>query len=308
LDCCLLTGDRLDLTDYRFGTPQQAGSLTVLPITSHRASDAFLPFSPDMAAEEGAKTDSVVLTKASGHGCFLAPLHFDGPGNLFLPLSLRGPAWTSRRSTDPARLTPAWNDLHGRLRRLGRPLSLHSCRPELDLLTRRIELLTGQLGALFFLNDRPVGLEIAPSPAYFAAVWQPMLMGCYGMVALLSELESPGMTSLVEPYAVSRIADLRTEMFRVRHQRQEQLEASVTSPQQGEFTTEEEQRWRNYRVQSLTGPRFAGQYVEEVTTIEAKSAESGAMPKMLRNLFRKGSLPNGAASRHRIHYVSLFAL
>lgn len=352
MDCRLLTGDRLDLSDYRFGTPQQAGRLTVVPITTQQAANAFLPLPDKTTAGGDAKTDAPFLYNASQSDCLLAPLHFglpversrshilsgvtlvpprkrlNLPGDLLfpprpsrsvrfghsryccLPLALRGFAWRVRHSSEVDRLAPGWNALDWQMRRCGLgtlPAALLARNPEVNGFSHRIERITGQTGALFFLEDKPVGLEIAPSPAYFATIWEPLLTGCYGLTALLHECDSPAVTPVSEPYAVSRLTELRTEMFRDRHQRQEQLETAVAGRPEEEYKIEEEQRWRNYRVQSLTGTEFAGQFVEEVTSVEANTGEGGAMPRMLRNLFRKGSSQE-ERTRRRVVYVSVFSL
>lgn len=352
MDCRLLTGNRIDLADYRLGPPQHAGLLTVVPITSQRPSDRFLPLPPSRPTAGRARA-AAVLTNDSAHACLLAPLHaglpvdrgsshilfgttlippgkalalspefafsgrssrrmrFDPAKIYFLPLSLRGHAWRSRRSSDKARLQSELYDLQCRTFRHGLgslPVAMQGRSPELSRLRGRIELLTGQTGALFFLKDRPVGLEIAPSPACFAAVWQPLLLGCYGLTAVLQAHEEVSAAPPPEPYAVTQFSDLRPEMFRVRRRHQERLEASVAASAEGEFTVEEEQRWGNYRVRSLTGTGFAGQYVEEEAKDEAEAVGGGTMPRLLHNLLRKGSVPIAEPTRHRVHYVSVFAL
>ncbi|MCW3099697.1 MAG: hypothetical protein JWL77_5315 [Chthonomonadaceae bacterium] len=352
MDCRLLTGDHLDLSDYRLGTPQQAGSLTVVPITAQHSTDLFLPPTEADGVGYHATTGTPMLLNRREQGCILAPLHlgipversksyvlshttllarterldlareipfpsqpsrrtrFDTTQNYVLPLTLRGRAWRVRRSTERARLTPELNALQIRLRRLGLgtlEAAVQARTPQMHCLSRQIELLSGQTGALFFIDDQPVGLEIAPSPAFFAALWPPLLLGCYGLTALLREQDSPVTTPMLEPYSVSRLTELRTEMFRARHQRQEKLEAAVTRRVEDAITIAEEQRWRNYRVQSLTGTSFAGQYVEEVLGTETKATDGGAMPKMLRNLFRKAG-PTEETTRKRVVYVSLFAM
>lgn len=349
MDCRLLTGDQLDLNDYRFGAPQQAGRLTVLPILGQQASTDLLPFAQAGRAEQNS-AGPILLANTSEQGCLLAPLHFglptgphngcflagaaltppaekrdlagqallpyratrrnsfDATGSFCLPLALRSPAWQVRRQSGAQRLAASRDDLEGHLLRhgLGRfPALLQTQHSELQSFARQIELLSGQTGALFFIEDHPVGLEIAPSPAYFAAIWKPLLLGCYGLTALLRQYDLPKPSPVPEPYPVATLSELRTEMFRARHQYQERLEASVAVRAKGFFAVEPGQRWRNYRLHSLTGTAFAGQYIEEVI---ADEPETGGMPKMLRNLFRKGVSHTEETTRHRIVYVSMFAL
>ena len=336
MDCRLLTGDHLDLSDYRFGTPQQSGCLTVVPITTPHATDLLrFPFDAGKA-DPGFSAGTLPPKHDSEQACLLAPLHFNAPVEqgrraMMSRVKLVSPLRRQDLTGDvvlraSARSCPAiyslplvWRDAFWRRRpsAAGDALQVALLRqgfglfprvlrhPELRRWTSRIELLTGQTGALFCIDDRPVGLEIAPSPAYFAAIWQPLLLGCYGLTALLHAYDSPP-TASPEPFAVANLTELRTEMFRSRHQRQARWEAALADSGPAAITIEEAQRWGNYRVQSLTGAAFAGQYVEEVTVAEA-SAE-GAMPRMLRNLLRKGAATAAETTRKRIVYVSLFAL
>jgi len=351
MDCRFLTGEHLDLSDYRFGTPQQAGCLTVVPITSAQSTTLFRPLPLSVRVKRRPAAAPVLLANASEQSCVLAPLHFGLPvergashflsgtalvppseqrdltgdtilpysstrqrginlkATYCLPLSLRGPAWRARHPGGQRHLTPTLNDLHERLHRHGLdrfPFVLQAHHADLKSLTGRIELLTGQTGALFFIDDRPVGLEIAPSAVYFAAIWEPLLVGCYGLTALLRQYESPAPPS-PEPYAVSRLSELRTEMFRARHQIQEQCDGTVAARPEGDFKIESGQKWRNYRVHSLTGTAFAGQYIDEVTTVKAEKDDGAGMPKMLRNLFRKAPQTE-ETTRRRVVYASLFAL
>ncbi|MCW3050908.1 MAG: hypothetical protein JWN14_78 [Chthonomonadales bacterium] len=351
MDCRLLTGEHLDLSDYRFGTPQQFGCLTVVPITSAQSTTLFRPLPLSVRAKRRPDAAPILLANALEQSCVLAPLHFGLPvergtshflsgtalvppseqrdltgdtilpyssirhqrinlkATYCLPLALRGPVWRARHPGGQQRLIPALNDLQDRLRRLDLaafPFILQAHQPDLKSFVGRIELLTGQTGALFFIDDRPVGLEIAPSAVYFAAIWEALLVGCYGLTALLHQYDSPALPS-PEPYAISRLSELRTEMFRVRHQRQEEWEGTVAVRPEGDFKSETGQKWRNYRLHSLTGTAYAGQYIDELTTVQAEKDDGAGMPKMLRSLFRKAS-PTEETTRRRVVYASFFTL
>jgi hypothetical protein len=334
MDCRFLTGDHLDLSGYRLGAPQQSGCLTVVPITTQRPDERLLfpgqahnsaggsspppnrndknrvlmPLHLEIPA--GGRTSRLlprveILPSTSGsEGLDLKPFYVP-------PILWREQAWIADAAPELASLEPALKAFDDRLRLLGlrksrRPI-VHARLPQLQRLSRQIELQSGQTGALFFIEDRPAGLEIAPSPAYFAFLWRPLLLGCYGLTALVQESLSPSNRS-AEPYAVSRPAELRTEMFRERHQYQERLEAAVTRLPEGVITSVEEAgNWGEYRSRSLTGSGFAGQYVEEVRGIDTKATDEGrSMPKMLRNLFRKPT-PAREPTSGRAVYVSLFA-
>ena len=333
MDCRLLTGDQLDLSHYHFGAPQQAGCLTVMPIVTQYNTEPFqIPGETD---GEDANIAGISIPRDMGDGRrILMPLHLEVPlekksrtqsrvellpygGDHFdlaqcsvLPLLWRQHLWTTDSDPKATHFLPELRAFEARRRQLGlrqsRVANVHPCIPQLQRLSRQIERVAGQTGALFFIDDQPVGLEIAPSSAYFTALWKPLLR-CYGLTALVHESERPATNVLAVPFSVSRLGELRTEMFRCRHQYQERLEATVAAPPSGPVVIVDLIDYRKYRSRSLTSPDFAGQYVEEVTLIKAKGADGhGTMPRMLRNLFRK-SPPLEEPTRGRAVYVSLFA-
>ncbi len=337
MDCRLLTGDHLDLSDYRFGTPQQAGCLTVVPITSPHATEALLL--PSEADAAGYGSDAIpprpqnhqdprrvlvplhLMLPAEQNRGEIQPLvelvpatsvlaHFDLTQCSIMPLLWRQRSWMNQTDPKYARMLPEVNAFADRLRQLGlfhfQNTGAAERIPQMQRLSRQIELLAGQTGALFFVEDQPVGLEIAPSPAYFAALWRPLLFGCYGLTALVWESEATSPRPSMTPFGVSRLGELRSEMFRARHQRQERLEAAVAACPESPIAIVDGANYGNYRSRSLTGPDFAGQYLEEMTRREMEAADEGTMPKMLRSLFRKAP-PTKEPTRGKAVYVSLFA-
>lgn len=76
----------------------------------------------------------------------------------------------------------------------------------MDKLTRfnaEFEVLDGQRGAVILLNDRIVGIEIAPTHAYWKTVWNSLIRDCYG-----SEIIRLTMQNLVEEFKTSTELDL----------------------------------------------------------------------------------------------------
>ena len=44
----------------------------------------------------------------------------------------------------------------------------------------QFECLPKQTGAIVLIDDKVVGVEIAPNPEYWAEVWEPLIRACYG--------------------------------------------------------------------------------------------------------------------------------
>lgn len=61
---------------------------------------------------------------------------------------------------------------------------LRSFAKELDEFVTELELVPRQIGAIVLVGGEIVGVERAPSAAYFAATWEPLVRVCYGSLAI----------------------------------------------------------------------------------------------------------------------------
>lgn len=61
---------------------------------------------------------------------------------------------------------------------------LTSFQKELDEFVAEFELVPRQIGAIVLVGGEVVGVERAPSAAYFAATWEPLVRVCYGSLAI----------------------------------------------------------------------------------------------------------------------------
>lgn len=140
-----------------------------------------------------------------------------------LPLGLRQEALQLRGKNGYSKLWEAISTLNreyglaarGHLEQL-----LTRQRGYLTQFRSRFELLEGQVGALFFLRERLVGLEIAPSPKYFADIWMPLVCFAYGVPAYAEERKSEP-ESVPEPFDAPDLATLR-ESLRSHREAQDQ--------------------------------------------------------------------------------------
>ena len=138
----------------------------------------------------------------------------------------------------------------------------------------RLELLPGQTGALFFIGDKLVGVEIAPSAAYFEEVWMPLVCFCYGAAAMgedrkaqaqKKEGQKAGSNQSLppEPFAATNLRELREQLQQSRFQLQQQMRNYLEKTPAQKFEIQEEERFLNMRLQTATSRDFAGQFVEE---------------------------------------------
>lgn len=138
----------------------------------------------------------------------------------------------------------------------------------------RLELLPGQTGALFLIGDKLVGVEIAPSAAYFEEVWMPLVCFCYGAAAMGEEQKAQKQQAEAQkadlnqspaprPFAATNLRELREQLQQSRLQLQQQVRGYLEKTPAQKFEVREEERFLNMRLQTATSKDFAGQFVEE---------------------------------------------
>lgn len=127
----------------------------------------------------------------------------------------------------------------------------------------RLELLNGQIGALFFIRDKLAGVEIAPSAAYFREVWMPLICFCYGTAAMYLEQKGETTPQKAVPFAARSLQEVRSQLRESRLQLQESLRKSLKETRGEHFQVQEEERFLGLRLKTAIGQNFAGQFVEE---------------------------------------------
>jgi hypothetical protein len=182
-----------------------------------------------------------------------------------LPLALREEALRLRGQKSHGKLWPAIASLNTRLGMEQRGhLEQVLCRrrPMLTQYQSRFELLPGQSGALFFLRDRVVGVELAPSAAWFAEVWMPLVCFCYGVAAMQME-ERSGPLPPPEPFPAQSLLELRRQVAALRKDRQQRMLDLLARTPAERFQRREEERYLDLRLYTIEGKNFAGQHVEQ---------------------------------------------
>jgi hypothetical protein len=183
-----------------------------------------------------------------------------------LPLALREEALQLRGQKHYGKLWNAIARLNGRfgLDNVGH-LEQIVCRrrPLLTQYQSRFELHKGQTGALFFLRDRLVGVEVAPSAAWFEEVWMPLVCFCYGVAVLEAEQHSAQATAPAQPLCARDLPGLRRELAELRARRQQHVLDVLARTPAGCFDRREEDRYLDLRLYTALGEHYAGQYVEQ---------------------------------------------
>ncbi|MBV6626752.1 MAG: hypothetical protein KI793_28075 [Rivularia sp. (in: Bacteria)] len=91
----------------------------------------------------------------------------------------------------------------------------------------RFELIRGQTGALFILEDKLAGIEIAPNTAYFQEVWMALVCFCYGVAAM--HFDKDGTFGENIPFSATNLADLRQQLVESRQQMYAEVQNNLAS-------------------------------------------------------------------------------
>lgn len=307
MDYHQLIPTQFDLSTYRFGMPQQSGTLTVLPMFGSENDNRFVGPLSGLKLTQVRGYGNMELSNPSETGVAIVPLHMgyiqdraqnhalcrsafiaggqklmfedaccvqasqggylEGREQWFfiLPLQLREEALELRGKEDYSKL---WNGITRLNEQFGLPNRGHleqilsRKRAFLTQYQSRLELLPHQTGAMFFIQDKLAGVEIAPSAAYFQELWMPLVCFCYGVAAMYQEKDIEVKKPLV-PFSASNLQELRERLNQSRLERQEQVRNWLAQIPKQKFQIKEEERFMSLSLQTVKGKNFAGQFVEE---------------------------------------------
>lgn len=127
----------------------------------------------------------------------------------------------------------------------------------------RFETLPGQTGAMFFINDKLAGVEIAPTKEYFEEVWVPLVCFCYGSAAMLLETVSGKETKADDAFSADSLENLRRELDEAREARKKAVMEILDGTPKENFTPEENERYLDKALYTVDGENFSGQFVRD---------------------------------------------
>jgi hypothetical protein len=187
-----------------------------------------------------------------------------------LPLALRSEALSLKCREDYSKLWPVIGRLNAQL---GLPERGHleqvlsRERAYLNQFQSRFERLPNQLGAAFWIGDRLAGLELAPTAAYFAEIWMPLVCFSYGVAAMGLEWQSQkqGQRELPQPYYARDLDDLRSAIQLDRLSQRQQLQSQIQQLTAQDFCGELTQQFGKLQLNTLQSEAFSGQVVQSET-------------------------------------------
>lgn len=148
---------------------------------------------------------------------------------------------------------------------------LTSFEKQLDEFVAEFELVPRQVGAIVLVGGEVVGVERSPSPAYFAALWEPLVRVCYGSLAVLAgkQRTTPPPTRLPLVPTAKSLDALRHVLTELR-ERETRLSLHIASFVKGlrleraetpDDTLEESELWTVAAKPHTDNRAFSGQVV-----------------------------------------------
>ena len=196
-----------------------------------------------------------------------------------LPLSLRGAALAMRGQVNYGKL---WTEIGGLNAKLGKSSRGHLDevivreRPWLNQYNGRFERVPDQIGALFFIDGKLAGIELAPNPVYFAEVWPALVSFCYGVEAMYRE-RARTTDDAVAPYTATDLPALRAEVAARRAALDAEVAGWLAAVPAKKLVKKEEERLLDLKLFTTSNDHFAGQIVEQGgTTVYASIAAQPA--------------------------------
>lgn len=275
-----------ELEDERFVSPAQAlvsteeyGALVfrnptplllIVPchvgyVVDEGAQDHAMTHAAFVRAETRRRFDNAVCIQETEPGL----IREDSYRMMVLPYPLREPALEVRHQDDYSRMWPAIAALNreaglGDEGNLVRFLS-HFQR-QLDQFVAEFERVPDQVGAIILIAGHVVGVERAPSRAYFGSIWDALIRECYGSQAIRAarqfEDELPISRARLRD-DVKSLADLAEALKEARLREEEVAKATVRDLVDAPFEAEVEDRVADFTLETLHNDQFVGQIVRE---------------------------------------------
>jgi hypothetical protein len=188
---------------------------------------------------------------------------------MVLPFPLREPALEVRKEEDFDRLWPAIRTLNreteaGEVGNLDR--FLKRFERELDQFVAEFECVPSQVGAIVLLAGKVVGIERAPSRAYYASIWRPLIRECYGSEAVrlrvLSRSEVPGSRVRLRD-GVNSLEELRAALREAKAREEETARGKIRALLDDPFHRSVEDELGGTVLETIRNRQFVGQIARE---------------------------------------------
>jgi len=190
---------------------------------------------------------------------------------LILPYALREQALQVRNVKSYSKL---WEDITRFNRSMGVQAAGHlefflkQFRKELDEFVAEFECVPHQVGAVVLVDNQIVGIERAPSHAYWRSVWPSLIRECYGSLAL--QVAHDRGPDAVPPFSRTPLRDdirsldeLESAVADVTRQEEERARSTVRQLLDEKVELQREETTHGLAIATVSSRRFTGQVIRD---------------------------------------------
>ena len=152
------------------------------------------------------------------------------------------------------------NKFHGRESRGHLDEIVVKLRNELNIFSNRFEALDRQRGALFFIDGKYAGVEIAPTHDYFKEMFSPLLNFSYGPAAYRVERQQKAVAA-IKPFEASNLGSLKNKLIAFREKRDLHLFDALAQSTKDPVQLIPEEKFLNLELKTVQGNQLNGQIV-----------------------------------------------
>ena len=135
---------------------------------------------------------------------------------------------------------------------------------QLDQFVAEFERVPGMVGAVILIGGRVIGIERAPSRAYWDDVWEPLVRTCYAAEAIRQVQMGKGVTPRTTQVRAARdLDDLAAALAEAREADDAEVRTTVRSLVQDAFEVATEESQGPFSLAAIENPQFVGQIVRE---------------------------------------------
>lgn len=139
---------------------------------------------------------------------------------------------------------------------------------ELDEFVAEFECVPRQIGAIILVDDQVVGVERAPSHAYWQSVWPCLIRECYGSLAIrVAQLKSehaavPAWRTPL-PDEINSLDELESAIAEIAHQEDERTKAIVRELLDEPLPLTRDESEAGLTIETVQPGRFTGQVIRD---------------------------------------------
>ncbi len=188
---------------------------------------------------------------------------------MILPFALREPALNVRTEKNYDKLWGAIGTFNAQMGIQGAShleFFLRQFQKELDQFVAEFECVPGQVGAIVLVDEQVVGIERAPSHAYWESVWPCLIRECYGSLALQvsrlkGETPPPPSTRIPLPEEIPSLEELADAVEQIAEEEDRRTKDAVRELLEEELTLTVDDDLGGITVETVTPARFVGQVI-----------------------------------------------